>query len=75
VSAAGTGGFDGDGAGVTRHSLSLDEQGAREAGEALERLHGELASIQERSSERAGNNGGADARQVGLVTMLFDARG
>jgi DNA-binding transcriptional ArsR family regulator len=72
VAAAGTGGFDGDGAGVTRHSLNLDERGLQEAGRALQRLHDELADIQERSAERGAADG--DARQVGLVTMLFDSR-
>ena len=70
VAAAGSGGFDGDGAGVTRHSLSLDEDAIEEATQALQRLHDELAEIQERSADRADDG---DRRQVGLVTMLFDA--
>ena len=73
VAAAGSGGFDGDGSGVTRHSLSLDERGVEEAGQALQRLHDELAEIQERSADR-GSDDTDGRRQVGLVTMLFDAR-
>jgi DNA-binding transcriptional ArsR family regulator len=71
MAAAGAGGFDGDGTGVTRHSLNLDERGVEEAGQALQRLHDELAEIQERNAERGADG---DGRQVGLVTMLFDAR-
>src|SRR5436190_5418517 len=47
VSAAAAGGFDGEGSGVTRHSLALDDAGVREACEALAKLHDELAAIQE----------------------------
>ena len=73
VAAAGSGGFDGDRSGVTRHALSLDERGVEEAARALQRLHDELAGIQERSAER-GSEEGNGRRQVGVVTMLFDAR-
>jgi DNA-binding transcriptional ArsR family regulator len=71
MTAARSGGFDGDGSGVTTHSLSLDPEGVEEAGRALERLHDELSEIQERSAERDGDDNGR--RQVGLVTMLFEA--
>lgn len=73
VAAAAAGGFDGDSSSLTRHSLSLDEAGLREAGSALQRLHDELAAIQERSSGRTEADGSGDSRQIGLVTMLFDA--
>jgi DNA-binding transcriptional ArsR family regulator len=71
VAAAGEGGFDADDASVTRHAASLDEQGMRELCDALQRLHDELPGIQQRSAGRAGDEG-AGARQVSLVTMLFD---
>lgn len=68
VAAATAGGFDGEDARVTRHSLALDEEGVQEAARAIERLHEELNEIQARSAERH------DARRhMGLVTMLFDA--
>jgi DNA-binding transcriptional ArsR family regulator len=70
VSAAGSGGFDGDDSSVTRHALTLDETGVREARDALARLHDELAAIQERSSERV--DGNRRDRHLGLVTMLFE---
>jgi DNA-binding transcriptional ArsR family regulator len=73
VSAAAAGGFDGDGSSLTRHSLTLDETGVREACSALAKLHDELAAIQERSAERL--DGSAGDRQLGLVTMLFEAQG
>jgi DNA-binding transcriptional ArsR family regulator len=71
VSAAADGGFEGDDTSVTRHSLTLDAEGVREACDALAKLHDELAAIQERSAERL--DGSAGDRQVGLVTMLFEA--
>src|SRR4051794_14350285 len=71
ASAAASGGFDSEDSSLTRHSLMLDEAGVREACDALAKLHDELAAIQERSAERLD---GADAdRQLGLVTMLFEA--
>jgi DNA-binding transcriptional ArsR family regulator len=71
VSAARNGGFDGDGSSVTRHAVALDEEGVRELSEALERLHGEVGAITQRSARRAAE---AEAqRQVGLVAMLFDS--
>ncbi len=71
VSAAADGGFESDDTSVTRHSLTLDEEGVREACDALAKLHEQLAAIQERSAERL--DGSAGDRQVGLVTMLFEA--
>jgi DNA-binding transcriptional ArsR family regulator len=70
VTAAASGGFDGEDSSLTRHSLTLDEAGAREACDALARLHDELAAIQERSAERL--DGSSGDRQLGLVTMLFE---
>ena len=72
IAAAAAGGFDTDDSSLTRHSLALDETGAREACEALDRLHDELAAIQERSADRL--DGATGKRQLGLVTMLFEAR-
>ncbi len=71
VSAAADGGFESDDTSVTRHSLTLDEEGVREACDALAKLHEQLAAIQERSAERL--DGSVGDRQVGLVTMLFEA--
>src|SRR4051812_4600868 len=39
VAAAGAGGFESDGTSLTRHSVGLDDEGVRELGEALARLH------------------------------------
>src|SRR5829696_3645375 len=39
TAALGSGGFDTEESGLTRHSLKLDQQGATEAAEALARLH------------------------------------
>src|SRR5690348_5398932 len=44
VSAAEAGGFDGEDASLTRHALTLDEEGVREACDALARLHEDLAA-------------------------------
>jgi DNA-binding transcriptional ArsR family regulator len=71
ASAAATGGFDGEDSSITRHALTLDDEGVREACDALAKLHDELAAIHERSAERLdGTSGG---RQLGLVTMLFQS--
>src|SRR3954454_23526916 len=72
VAAAGEGGFDAEDTSVTRHSIALDDEGVRELCEALARLHDELAAIAGRAGERIEADGTA-VRQVGLVTMLFDA--
>jgi DNA-binding transcriptional ArsR family regulator len=72
VAAAANGGFESDETSLTRHSVALDDEGARELGDALDRLHDVLAEIEHRSADRIENNGSAP-RQVGLVTMLFDA--
>jgi DNA-binding transcriptional ArsR family regulator len=73
TSAAANGGFDGDRTSVTRHSVTLDDEGLRDARAALDRFHEELDSIQQRSAERVDDEGDGDARSVGLVTMLFEA--
>jgi DNA-binding transcriptional ArsR family regulator len=70
VSAAAAGGFDGEDASLTRHALTLDHEGVREACDAVARLHQDLAAIQDRARARAGDGGGG--RQIGIVTMLFD---
>jgi DNA-binding transcriptional ArsR family regulator len=72
VAAAGNGGFDSDETSLTRHSVTLDDDGMRELGEALGRLHDELSAIVERSTERIEDDG-TPSRHVGVVTMLFDA--
>lgn len=72
VSAAAEGGFEGDETSVTRYALALDEEGLREACDALARLHDQLAAIQERSGERL--DGATGHRQIGLVTMLFESQ-
>ena len=69
--AVASGGFDGEGTGVTRHSLAVDEEGAHEAAEAIARLDGELAAIRERSDRRSGE--GSDQRRLCAVTMLFES--
>ncbi|MEA2427689.1 MAG: hypothetical protein QOF37_1317 [Thermoleophilaceae bacterium] len=70
VSAAGNGGFDADESSITRHALALDEDGVREACDALARLNEELAAIHERSAGRLDGDG--RGRQLGIVTMLFE---
>ena len=72
VAAAGSGGFDADDTSLTRHSVSLDDEGVRELGQALARLHEELTEIEQRSAARLDEDGAAP-RQVGVVAMLFDA--
>ena len=74
VTAAGSGGFDSDDTSLTRHSVALDDDGVRELGGALDRLHKELAEIEQRSASRIEEDGSAP-RQVGVVAMLFDASG
>src|SRR4051794_39336080 len=66
VSAAAAGGFDGEDTSLTRHTLTLDDEGVREACDALARLHDDLAAVQERAAARRGDDGGG-GRQVGLV--------
>jgi DNA-binding transcriptional ArsR family regulator len=73
AAAAANGGFDGEDTSVTRHSLNLDDEGVREACDALAKLHDELAAIQERSAERR-DGSASDGRQLGLVTMVFDGQ-
>ena len=72
TAALGSGGFDAEESGLTRHSLKLDQKGATEAAEALARLHAELAEIQSRSEDRLQDEDG-DQRQVGLVTMMYES--
>jgi DNA-binding transcriptional ArsR family regulator len=72
VAAAGSGGFDADDTSLTRHSVALDDEGVRELGGALQRLHEELSAIEQRSASRVGEDGSAP-RQVGMVAMLFDS--
>ena len=71
AAAAASGGFEGEDSSVTRHAMTLDERGVREACDALAKLHDELAEIQRRSGDRL--DGGGDGRQLGLVTMMFEA--
>jgi DNA-binding transcriptional ArsR family regulator len=71
VAAAGSGGFDSDDTSLTRHSIALDDEGVRELGQALARLHEELAKIEQQSAARIDDD--SAPRQVGVVTMLFDA--
>src|SRR4051794_16084148 len=73
AAAAGAGGFESEDTSVTRHSMALDDEGVRELGEALARLHDDVAAIEKRSAERGSADVEGAARQVGLVTMLFDA--
>jgi DNA-binding transcriptional ArsR family regulator len=72
VSAAAAGGFDGEDASLTRHALTLDDDGVREACDALARLHQDLSAIQDRAHTRRDQGNGGGARQMGIVTMLFD---
>ena len=74
TAAAAAGGFDADGASVTRHSIALDEKGLRDLGDAVAGLHDQLTTIQAASAERVEQNG-AKPRNVGLVTMLYEAAG
>jgi DNA-binding transcriptional ArsR family regulator len=74
VAAAGSGGFDAGDTSLTRHSVALDDEGVRELGGALARLHEELGAIEQRSAARLEEDGAAP-RQVGVVAMLFDAAG
>jgi DNA-binding transcriptional ArsR family regulator len=69
--AAADGGFDGDDATVSRHSLALDDEGMRELRDALAQLHLELDAIRTRSAERVDAGDGAP-RHAGVVTMLFE---
>jgi DNA-binding transcriptional ArsR family regulator len=71
IAAAGDGGFDGDDSSLTRHALELDDEGCREVSEALGRLHEELGGIKQRAAERIEDGG--EGRQLGMVTMVFDA--
>jgi hypothetical protein len=71
--AAEAGGFDGDDATVTRHSLALDDEGLRELTEAVEELNRELDAIKTRSARRTEEADGAQ-QQVGVVTMRFEQR-
>ena len=64
------GGFDRDGTGVARHLLAVDDEGAREAADAIARLESELTAIQERSDAR--NDEESSERQLCAVTMLFE---
>jgi len=74
VAAAAAGGFESDDTSLTRHSIALDDEGVRELGEALGRLHEEVTAIERRSADRV--EGDSDGpRQVGVVTMLFESAG
>jgi DNA-binding transcriptional ArsR family regulator len=71
--AAVAGGFDHEDSNLSRQTVTLDDEGWSELSKAVSRLHDDLAGIQERSASRLLK--GADkgqARQAGLVTMLFE---
>jgi DNA-binding transcriptional ArsR family regulator len=72
AAAAADGGFDGDGSHVARESIELDRKGFAELAEAIVRLHDDARKIATRAAKRAGQ-GGNEALQAGLVTMLFEA--
>ena len=74
VAAAAAGGFEAGDTSLTRHSIALDDEGVRELGEALARLHEEVTAAERRSAERIEKDG-STPRQVGVVTMLFDGAG
>jgi DNA-binding transcriptional ArsR family regulator len=70
--AAVAGGFDHDDANLTRESVTLDAEGWSELSKAIEKLHGDLAGIQERSAARLKGAEEGSTRQAGVVTMLFE---
>jgi DNA-binding transcriptional ArsR family regulator len=69
--AAAAGGFDHEDANLSRESVTLDAEGFGELSAAIERLHAEMADIQERSATRLKDADGGSAVPTGLVTMLF----
>ena len=74
VAAAAAGGFESGDTSLTRHSVALDDEGVRELGSALAKLHDEVAAVEARSAQRIEKDGSAP-RQVGVVTMMFDGAG
>jgi DNA-binding transcriptional ArsR family regulator len=70
--AAAAGGFDRDDANLSRESMTLDAEGWTELSKAVDKLHGEMAAIQQRSAARLKGAEQGAARQAGLVTMLFE---
>lgn len=70
--AAATGGFDREGAYLTRTSLVLDQRGWRELGAAVASLLERAEGIEERSRTRLARADHEGERNTGLVMMLFE---
>lgn len=72
--AAVAGGFDHEDSNLSRESVTLDAQGWDELSKAVGRLHQELGAIRVGSAKRLKGASAGDARQAGLVTMLFEVQ-
>jgi DNA-binding transcriptional ArsR family regulator len=72
--AAAAGGFDGDGAHLTRTSLVLDDQGRKDLAAAVNELLDRAEKIEAASTKRLAGAGEEGEKPVGLVMMLFDAQ-
>jgi DNA-binding transcriptional ArsR family regulator len=70
--AAAAGGFDHEESDLSRETITLDAKGWGELSKAVAGLHEKLATIQERSASRLKGAGEGEAKQAGLVTMLFE---
>jgi DNA-binding transcriptional ArsR family regulator len=73
TAAAAAGGFDPDGARLTRIALALDRTGWDEVAAALTALSERVESIARSAGERAGGSADGDVREAGVVTMLFES--
>jgi DNA-binding transcriptional ArsR family regulator len=73
TAAAAAGGFDAEGARLTRLPLALDQVGWTEVASALAELSQRVESIARGAADRAVGNAGEAVREAGVVTMLFES--
>jgi len=73
TAAAAAGGFDAEGARLTRLPLALDRAGWDEVASALAELSERVESIARGAADRAAGDAGEGVREAGVVTMLFES--
>ncbi len=73
TAAAAAGGFDAEGARLTRIPLALDRLGWDEVASALAELSTRVASIAHDCGERSAGSASEGVREAGVVTMLFES--
>ena len=72
TSAAKGGGFEREGAHLSRIPLALDDKGWKEAGKALDDFVKRIEKIGTSAADRAGDDADATTIAAGIVLMMFD---